>query len=139
MEAQQFIPIPFLTKNRRVAVRTIYERLNRHGDRQIPFYELSMLGDAMNLRGFDQNRYRGRGSLLFNFEYRYPVWDAWDAVIFVDEGQVFDESDEFKIDNFHTSVGTGIRFMSQAGFLMRFEIAKSSEQWRALFQITPNF
>ncbi len=139
VEAQQFIPIPFLTTNRRIAVRGVYERLNRHGSRQIPFYELSMLGDASNLRGFDQNRYRGRGSLLFNFEYRYPVWDTWDAVIFVDEGQVFDESDKLDIANFHTAIGAGIRFMSQAGFLMRFEIAKSSEQWRALFQITPNF
>lgn len=139
VEAQQFIQIPFLTRNRRLAIRGIFERLNRHKGRQIPFYELSMLGDASNLRGFDQNRYRGRGSLLFNLEYRYPVWDAWDAVIFVDEGQVFDESDELGFDNFHTAVGAGIRFMSQAGFLMRFEIAKSSEQWRTLFQITPNF
>ncbi len=77
--------------------------------------------------------------LFFNFEYRYPIWDTWDAVLFLDEGQVYDDLSEISLDEFHTAVGTGIRFMSREGFLMRFEVARSSEQWRALFQIIPNF
>ncbi len=139
IEANQFIPIPFLAKNRRLAVRGLFEKLARNGEKEIPFYELSMLGDAANLRGFDQNRFRGRGLLLFNFEYRYPVWDLWDAVIFVDQGQVYDDISDIALGEFHTSYGTGLRFMSQKGFLMRIELARSSEQWRALFQIAPNF
>jgi len=67
------------------------------------------------------------------------VWDTWDAVIFLDEGQVYDDLGDLAIDEFHTAVGAGLRFMSQTGFLMRFEVARSSEQWRALFQIMPNF
>ena len=139
LEASQFIPIPFFAKNRRLAIRGLFEKIDRIGDKQVPFYELSMLGDAANLRGFDQNRFRGRGLLQFNFEYRYPVWDTWDAVIFLDEGQVYDDLGDLAIDEFHTAVGAGLRFMSQTGFLMRFEVARSSEQWRALFQIMPNF
>lgn len=137
--AEQFIPIPFLARNRRLALRGVFEKMDRIGDKQIPFYELSMLGDASNLRGFDQNRFRGRGLLLFNLEYRYPVWDTWDAVVFVDEGQVYDDLGDLDVSGFHTSIGTGLRFMSRNGFLMRFEVARSSEEWRALFQITPNF
>lgn len=139
IEAQQFIPIPFLARNRRLALRGIFEKIDRLNDKQIPFYELSMLGDAVNLRGFDQNRFRGRGSLLFNFEYRYPIWDTWDAVIFVDEGQVYDDLSDIQLSEFHTAIGTGIRFMSPTGFAMRVEVGFSSEMVRALFQITPNF
>ncbi len=139
VQAAQFLPIPFLAPNRRLAIRGLFEKMDRIGANQIPFYELSMLGDAANLRGFDQNRFRGRGLLLFNFEYRYPVWDTWDAVIFLDEGQVYDDLGDITVDNFHTAVGTGLRFMSRRGFLMRVEVARSTEQWRALFQIAPNF
>lgn len=138
-EANQFIPIPFMASHRRLALRGIFEKIDRIGEKQIPFYELSMLGDAANLRGFDQNRFRGRGLVLFNLEYRYPVWDTWDAVIFVDQGQVYDDLGDIALSEFHTAIGTGLRFMSATGFLMRFEVARSNEQWRALFQITPNF
>lgn len=139
IEAAQFLPIPFLPLNRRLAIRGLFEKMDRIGEKQIPFYELSRLGDASNLRGFDQNRFRGRGLLLFNFEYRYPVWDTWDAVIFLDEGQVYDDLNDIAVDQFHTAVGTGLRFMSSSGFLMRIEIARSSEEYRALFQVIPNF
>ena len=139
IEAQQFILIPFLAKNRRLALRGIFEKLDRLNNKQIPFYELSVLGDAADLRGFDQNRFRGRGLLLFNLEYRYPVWDTWDAVIFIDEGQVFDDINDIDLGEFHFAAGTGLRFMSPTGFAMRFEIGFSSEMVRALFQITPNF
>lgn len=138
-EVQQFMPIPFLAKNRRLAVRGIFEKIDRHGDKQVPFYALSVLGDASNLRGYDQNRFRGRGALLFNFEYRYPIWDTWDAVIFLDEGQVFDDLGDIEFSEFHSAVGAGVRFMSPNGFAMRVELARSSEEWRALFQIAPNF
>lgn len=139
LEAHQFIPIPFLATNRRLGIRVRFEKLDRLNNKQIPFYELSMLGDAATLRGFDQNRFRGRGSLLFNFEYRYPVWDTWDAVLFFDEGQVFDDLNDLNIDNFHWGAGFGLRFMSAAGFLLRFEVGFSREMVRTLVQAAPNF
>ncbi|MFQ5675869.1 MAG: BamA/TamA family outer membrane protein, partial [bacterium] len=127
VEAQQFISLPFLAKNRRLAVRSILERVDPTNNKKIPFYELSLLGDASNLRGFDQNRFRGKGSLLFNFEYRYPVWDTWDAVIFLDEGQVFDDFSELNIGDFHWAAGFGLRVMMATGFVFRFEIGFSRE------------
>jgi len=57
----------------------------------------------------------------------------------VDEGQVFDDLNDLDIADFHTAIGTGIRFMTPNGFAMRVEVARSTEMWRALFQITPNF
>jgi len=139
VEVHQFIPIPFLAKNRRLGIRGRFEKIDRLNGKQIPFYELSLLGDAATLRGFDQNRFLGRGSLLFNFEYRYPVWDTWDAVIFIDEGQVYDDLSDLDFGEFHFAAGAGLRFMSPTGFAFRFEIGASSEAVRGLFQITPNF
>ncbi len=139
VEMNQFVPIPFLAESRRLGIRGRFEKLDRLNNKQIPFYELSLLGDAFSLRGFDQNRFRGRGLLLFNFEYRYPVWDTWDAVIFIDEGQVFDDINDIDWGRFHFAAGTGLRFMSPTGFAMRFEIGASRETVRALFQILPNF
>ncbi len=139
VEMNQHFSLPIFAKNRRLAVRGLFEKNARIGAKQIPIYELGFLGHADDLRGFGQNRFHGRGRLLFNFEYHYPVWDLWDAVIFVDQGQVYDDFSEITLSNFHTAIGTGLRFLSGRGFLMRVEVARSSEQWRALLRLSPNF
>lgn len=138
-ELQQFLPVPFLPKDRRLAVRARLEKAEPLNGKAIPFYKLSMLGDAANLRGFDQNRFRGRGLLLFNFEYRYPIWDTWDAVIFVDEGQVFNDFDDIGFEALHFAAGTGVRIMTRTGFVFRLEIGWSRETTRVLFELVPNF
>lgn len=140
VEMNQHLSLPFLAKNRRLVVRGLFENNDRIGNKQIPVYDLSYLGHANDLRGFGQHRFHGRGGrLLFNFEYHYPVWDLWDAVLFVDEGQVYDDFSEIKLSNFHTAIGAGLRLMHSQGFLMRIEVARSSEQWRALLRLSPNF
>jgi outer membrane protein assembly factor BamA len=138
-EVQQFLRIPFLAQNRRLCLRARLEQREEVGNKEIPFYELSLLGDARNLRGYDQNRFLAKGSLLANVEYRYPIWDTWEAVIFVDQGQVFDAFRDVNLRNFHGSGGVGVRFMTRTGFLFRVEIGFSKEATRALFQLTPNF
>ncbi len=139
LEMNQHFSLPIFAKNRRLAVRGVFENNARIGNKQIPVYDLSFLGHANDLRGFGQHRFHGRGSLLFNFEYHYPVWDLWDGIFFVDEGQVYDDFSEIKLSNFRTAIGAGLRFMSGRGFLMRVELARSSEQWRALLRLSPNF
>ena len=139
IEMQQFVPVPFLAKNRRLSLRGRLENRKEISGKEIPFYDLSMLGDSDNLRGFAQNRFRAKGSVLFNFEYRYPIWDTWDAVIFLDEGQVFDKYEDITFDNFHWAAGAGLRLMTKTGFLLRFEIGYFKERVRALFELSPNF
>jgi outer membrane protein assembly factor BamA len=138
-EVQTFVPASFLEKNRRFGARIALDKVEPVSEKQIPFYGLAVLGDAGNLRGFDQNRFRATGSLLLNLEYRYPIWDTWDAVIFLDEGQVFDKYSDVRLDEFHWGAGFGFRFMTRTGFLLRTEIGFSREAVRALFQLKPNF
>ncbi len=139
-EMQSYFSLPFLARNRRFAARFQFNKVEEAAGKDIPFYKLSILGNSRTLRGFDQYRFRGEGSLLFNIEYHYPIFDYWDAVIFWDEGQVFNEFEQIRLDSFHRSVGFGFRFMSKNRFLFRLEFGFSNEKKpRALLRLTPSF
>lgn len=136
---QQFFPLPGLPDNRRLALRARLEKRYPLGNAAVPFFEQSILGDADNLRGYEQDRFRNLGSLLLTLEYRYPIWDTWDAVIFTDQGQVFNEFSQLGFNRFHGSVGTGLRFMTASDFLFRAEIAFSKEGSQGILGFNMNF
>jgi len=138
-EGQFFLRLPGLSQNHRLAFRTRLEKRFAAGDADVPFYEQSFLGDAMNLRGFEQDRFRDLGSLLLTLEYRYPIWDTWDAVVFTDQGQVFSDFRQLGFDRFNGAVGTGLRFMTANDFLFRIEIAFSKEETQTLLEFSMNF
>ncbi len=97
------------------------------GSDGVPFYFQPVLDEDQALRGYKRGRFRDRGALLFNVEYRYPIWDTWDGAIFLDEGQVFRHLEQFTWDRFHWSAGAGIRFSGKNGFLFRVQAAFSDE------------
>lgn len=136
---QQFFAIPGLPPDRRLAFRARLHKRYPLAGGSVPFYEQSILGDADNLRGYRQDRFRDLGSLLLTLEYRYPIWDTWDAVLFTDQGQVFNKYEQIGLDRFHGSVGTGLRFMTASDFLFRVEIAFSKEGSRSLLEFSMNF
>lgn len=136
---QQFFPVPGLPPDRRLAFRARLEKRYPLGDDAVPFYEQSFLGDADNLRGYEQDRFRNLGSLLLTLEYRYPIWDTWDAVVFTDQGQVFNKFNQLAFDRFNGAVGTGLRFMTASDFLFRIEIAFSKEGTNSLLEFSTNF
>lgn len=138
-EWQQFVPIPLLPPDRRLAFRMLLNKRVPVAGAAVPFYELSVLGGNNDLRGFPHARFRDEGSLLINLEYRYPIWDTWDAVLFLDEGQVFDRYADLSIDGFRPAVGAGIRVMSTSSFLFRVEVARSAEGTRGLLEFERNF
>jgi len=139
-EMQSYFSLPFLARNRRFAMRFQLNKVENASGKDIPFYKLSALGNSRTLRGYDQYRFRGEGSLLFNIEYHYPIYDYWDAVIFLDEGQVFDEYGQIRLDSFHRAVGFGFRFMTKNRFLFRLEFGFSREEKpRALLRLIPSF
>lgn len=136
---QQFFSVPGLPSDRRLAFRARLHKRYPLGSGSVPFYEQSILGDADNLRGYRQDRFRNLGSLLLTLEYRYPIWDTWDAVLFTDQGQVFNTYSQIDFKRFNGSVGTGLRFMTASDFLFRIEIAFSKEGSRSLMEFSMNF
>lgn len=135
--AEHYIPVPFMAKNRRFYIRGLAEKRDRLNGKEIPFYDLSKLGSPFNLRGFDNERFRGRGRLLFNIEYRYPIWDNFDGFFFLDKGQVFNGFEDIGLDRFHTGYGTGIRFASPTGIGMNLGLGWSKETFRFYLQVLP--
>ncbi|MDX1636616.1 MAG: BamA/TamA family outer membrane protein [Balneolaceae bacterium] len=138
-EWNQFVPLFFLPDTRRLAFKGRLQKVAPLADRAIPFYENPSLGSPYDLRGFSSDRFRDDGSLLLTLEYRYPIWNFADAVLFVDEGQVFNDYADIGIKDFNTSYGFGFHLISSKGFAFRTEFAFSSETSRVILSINPNF
>ncbi|MEL7832927.1 BamA/TamA family outer membrane protein [Fodinibius sp. Rm-B-1B1-1] len=138
-EVHHFLPVPILPKTRRVGVKVQLRKQENIGSTDIPFYELASLGGTRDLRGFPSNRFRGHGTVLVTAEYRYPIWDFMDIVVFTDQGQPFIEYSDIALSDFRSSYGFGFHLLSQQGLAFRSEFAFSNEGGRFIISITPNF
>ena len=134
-----FVPIPVLPETRRLGLKMQLRKQNNLASRDIPFYELNSLGGTHNLRGFPSKRFRAKGTLQLTAEYRYPIWDFLDMVIFIDEGQPFDSYGDLSFGDFRSSYGFGFHLLSDNGLAFRSEFAFSNEGGRFIISITPNF
>jgi len=56
---------------------------------QLPFSQVYFLGGADTLRGYDEDRFFGNRSFLFNLEYRRQVQQNVQAVAFLDAGRAW--------------------------------------------------
>jgi hypothetical protein len=128
-----------LWSDRRVFVTRVYAEHNDEiSGGEIPFHQMAKLGGygtrhgrSNTLRGFGRNRFFDSTAALFNFEYRYTVYNyrEWkmDTVLFWDEGQVFDEFSEFQLQDFRESYGIGFRVSLLNNVLMSLELAHGDE------------
>lgn len=137
VEYQKYIEL--FKKNRVFAFRVILDGTARPKGKVIPFYRMSILGSHDTLRGFKEGRFRDFGSLLANFEYRYPIWDSFDGVIFLDTGQVYKDLDDVKYSSLHTGYGAGVRLRLKNSFLARIQVGYSSEGHRTVAQFSQIF
>jgi hypothetical protein len=139
-EVQQYLPVPVFPTSRRIALRARVEKAEPLFDGEaVPFYDLPGLGGQESLRGFTFDRFVDDGTLLFNAEYRYPIWDAFDAVLFVDAGQAFTRLSDLAADRFRWSYGGGVHILTGRKLAARFEIAYGEEGVRTILTVTPAF
>ncbi len=138
-EIHHFVPVSILPETRRLGLKMQLHKQENLASRRIPFYELNSLGGTHNLRGFPSNRFRAQGKLQLTAEYRYPIWDFLDMVIFVDEGQPFNKYSDLSFGDFRSSYGFGFHLLSDNGLAFRSEFAFSNEGGRFIISITPNF
>lgn len=97
------------------------------GSERIPFYRLALLDYKSPLRGFKRGRFRDKSSVLFNFEYMFPLSRMIGGIIFVDTGEVFDGIKNFGFDDWQYSVGGGLDLHLFRVTLLKFRLGYGGE------------
>lgn len=78
---------------------------------EVPFLDLSTLGDDDILRGYPKNRFRDNHFVATQVEYRFPLFWRFGMTTFVGGGDVFNTLKDLSLDQFKYSVGAGLRFV----------------------------
>jgi outer membrane protein assembly factor BamA len=78
---------------------------------EVPFLDLSTLGNDDILRGYPKNRFRDQHFFATQLEYRFPLFWRFGAVAFAGVGDVFGPSSTVNFENLKYSLGTGLRFV----------------------------
>lgn len=124
-EAQAYLAFRYGYQRLALRHRTVYT--DPDGGAAVPFYLQPFLGSSYTLRGFPGYRFRDRGALLFNAEYRWRVWRLLDLALFADAGCVFHELDGWGVGELEVGYGGGLRVVSRTDLLFRLDLARSRE------------
>lgn len=76
------------------------------------FFDLALLGGDRNLRGYYLGRFRDRGMLVFNSEYRAALHKRWGLAAGAGAGTVFLRPGNIFHTIFKPSLNIGIRFVA---------------------------
>jgi outer membrane protein assembly factor BamA len=83
----------------------------RYGFGQVPFLDMSSVGNDDLLRGYPKNRFRDVNFLGAQVEYRFPLFWRFGMVTFAGAGDVFNKYTDLGINEVKYSVGAGLRFV----------------------------
>ncbi|MES2591103.1 MAG: BamA/TamA family outer membrane protein [Bacteroidota bacterium] len=95
-------------KNRQVLALQTKVRL---GFGQVPFLDMSNVGNDDLLRGYPKNRFRDVNFVGGQLEYRFPLFWRLGMVTFAGAGDVFNKQSDLALSKVKYSVGTGLRFV----------------------------
>ena len=126
-EVQRFVTL--FWRNRILAIRGRVEKVRAVGDGHwIPYTDLLTLEGNTSTRGYERGYFRGQGAILLSAEYRYPIWDTWNAFVFLDESHVFDHFKDVDSSGFRSSYGGGIALRTEYGLLGKIQLAHSKNE-----------
>ncbi len=137
IELEQFIRL-WLPRHV-LALRTAWQYRQPTGGGEVPFFHLSRIDVYSPVRGFGWGRFRDRGSMVFNVEYRFPVWEYMDGELFFDAGRVFHTMSDISFKHMKFTGGGGIRVGTKDYFLFRMSLAYGGEGVKFLFKTSQAF
>ncbi len=76
----------------------------------VPLRSLASFGGSTSMRGYYDGRYRDKQQLIFQAEYRFPLFKRFGAVVFGNMGDVGHTPSDFSLDGLKYSYGGGLRF-----------------------------
>jgi hypothetical protein len=80
-----------------------------YGD--VPFLDMSMVGNEDMLRGYPKNRFRDNHFMGTQVEYRFPLFWRFGMTTFAGFGDVFSRPQDLSWRTMKYTVGAGLRFM----------------------------
>jgi outer membrane protein insertion porin family len=115
----------------------------------LPLFESYSVGGANTLRGYEEDRFRGKRMLLGTVEYRHPLSDSLSLVGFVDAGDAFGGTFKTVVPGFtisaeddsfdaHVGGGVGMRVVTPLGPL-RLDFGWGDEGSQAHFSFGHTF
>lgn len=84
----------------------------------IPYSQLYTVGGSDTLRGYEDDQFRGRKYYNASLEYRFPIFNKVQGVLFADVGSAWDAPTVPWHDNgskFNVGVGPGLRIQTPLG------------------------
>lgn len=108
------------------------------GDK-IPFYRLAALDVNSPARGFSAGRFHDNARVVYNAEYKFPVWNFIDGEIFFDTGRVYSGPTDVSFKHMAYSGGGGLLIRTRNYFLGRFEVGYGGEGVKILFSTNQAF
>lgn len=84
-------------------------------DTDLPSFAAYQVGGMNTVRGYDFGEFSGDKSLVFNVEYRFPLAENFQAVLFADWGQAWDYEESIDFEDLKFGRGVGIRFDTPLG------------------------
>jgi hypothetical protein len=83
----------------------------RFGSGDVPFLDLSTVGNDDLLRGYPKNRFRDVNFIGGQVEYRFPLFWRFGMVTFAGLGDVFHSFGDLQTNRLKYSIGSGLRFV----------------------------
>lgn len=102
-------------------------------EHEVPFFMLPALGNATTLRGYANQRFRDRNSMLFTAEWRILLNALVDVAFFYDTGKVTERPAQFSFNGLEYDYGVGVRFHSYTTTPLRIDVARGREGFRVAF------
>lgn len=130
-----------LHRQRILALRALVRLQDKPGDAApLPFYLIDGLGGEDALRGYRTDRFVASDLTLATAEYRWPIWDVFDAFLFYDIGRVYNDiGNDFTWENWHPAYGFGLRLWGDDGTRLKVTTAFSDETTRFYLQVGEEF
>jgi outer membrane protein assembly complex protein YaeT len=110
-----------------IAARARVGAIDSHGgdpDEVVPFFKRYFLGGATNLRGWgrfevsplsDGLPIGGLSFMNFSTELRFPIIGRLGGVVFLDGGNVWENSWDFRLSDMRYDIGPGLRYNTPVG------------------------
>jgi len=94
-----------------------------------PFQQLSLLGGSDLMRGYFEGRYRDRNAMVYQAEYRVPVYRKLGLVVFGSAGQVAAKLSTFSFNRLRYGGGLGFRYqLTEDGLNLRLDLAYGNQR-----------